>query len=137
MSQDFELTEADVAALNKLRDEMESEKLILPCDGLDAQIAAITGLDKQPFSTDWSAAMRAAERVSIQWGFILRSTIDGWTVELFDGDPLIFNGVGHVVGFMEYRGRAKDGPLAICRAIVAMQRGESKAAAQAVFGGGQ
>lgn len=85
-----------------------------------------------PFSQDIEAAFAAIDYLRAYWGVVIK-TIDPivqtdtrrWTVEMFTGEPAISNGVGEVSDYREYHGWGSSLPLAICRAIVAMDEGES------------
>ncbi len=99
--------------------------------GQSGQLVLATHDDLLRYSTDFSAALMAVECLRGRWGFIIK-TIDPlmkkdtrrWAAQLFDGDIGISNGVGNVVGWREYHGWGSTLPLAICRAIVAMDEGE-------------
>jgi|GEM_PF-6281019 len=126
MDDDFELTESDVAEIERIEADHRLDKTIIAGHELDRQMALIGGYYGF-YSTGWIDAMRLVEKLSSQWGFILRTMhpINGdearYEAEFFDGDPCICNSVGHVSGFVKFCGRAPTGPLAICRAVFKMQ----------------
>jgi hypothetical protein len=131
INDDWELTEADLAKIAAI-DHRHSP--LQPTAGaeLDCRIASLLNVEVRPFSTDWTAAMSAAESlIDRPWGFRMHSITPmgrsniRFAAEFFDGEPIISNGVGDVVGWVEYGGVAPTGPLAICRAIVEMKEAEA------------
>lgn len=74
------------------------------------------GTDEVPFrpSTDWNDAMLAAERFGLfcDWGFCLLLHDGQWLV----ADVSVFGKIDYDEGY-----RHESGPLAICRAILAMR----------------